>query len=405
MGSALDLATAVQHEAVLSWLRSETTCYLSPSLCSTAARQGDMKRLRFLRSLDPPAPWTAYTSTTAVEYTIRQKAKANPDCYQLLHWLQMQDPVCPVDERTCCTAAEEGDLSVLMWLRQQPTPYPWDEEVCIAAVKKGRLDILQWARSQYPPCPWGVRTCAAAVFPTGDKKLAAKRIEILYWLRAQHPPCPWNSVTLCRAVTLGDIGLIRWICNDHLKQIQYLPSGYSFFHPVACTYAARLSNIEILQFLRGLQPPCPWDKGACFDAVKYGERVNLEWLRNQSPPCPWDSSICFYFADRYRDDDDVYSLLRDHFTDASLFVEDISMTDWCFHPEYFEPECYGIPSRYITDDDMDWDYETDRREAQRIERERERPYMSNITAEEEMLPYSGYKYDRISYDIFYKRIL
>ena len=57
-----------------------------------------------------------------------------------------------VDERTCTSAALEGNLEVLKWAREQGCP--WDEATC--AAKGGHFAVLKWAREQ--GCPWDDKT-------------------------------------------------------------------------------------------------------------------------------------------------------------------------------------------------------------------------------------------------------
>ena len=39
------------------------------------------------------------------------------------------------------------------------------------------------------------------------------------------------------------------------------------------------------------EPPCPWDKMTCSEAAEEGTG-SLKWLLDQDPPCPWDEWTC-----------------------------------------------------------------------------------------------------------------
>jgi hypothetical protein len=52
-------------------------------------------------------------------------------------------------------------------------------------------------------------------------------------------------------------------------------------------HAARTGDLQLLQWLRAQDPPCPWDEWACTYAAAGGHLGVLQWLRAQSPPCPW----------------------------------------------------------------------------------------------------------------------
>jgi len=42
--------------------------------------------------------------------------------------------------------------------------------------------------------------------------------------------------------------------------------------------------LDVLQWLRSQEPPCPWDKRTCYAAAMYGHLDVLQWLRTQDPP-------------------------------------------------------------------------------------------------------------------------
>ena len=59
-----------------------------------------------------------------------------------------------------------------------------------------------------------------------------------------------------------------------------------------CAHAAHGGHLEVLKFLRSLNPPCPWYKGTCAWAAQEGHLEVLKWARSQDPPCPWSRSEC-----------------------------------------------------------------------------------------------------------------
>jgi hypothetical protein len=63
-----------------------------------------------------------------------------------------------------------------------------------------------------------------------------------------------------------------------------------------CFFAVQKGNLEILQWVRSQDPPCPWDEYTCANAARYGHLDVLQWLRSQNPPCPWDKNTCAYAA-------------------------------------------------------------------------------------------------------------
>ena len=67
--------------------------------------------------------------------------------------------------------------------------------------------------------------------------------------------------------------------------------GYKFDR-WACDAAAGGGCLEALKYLRGLDPPCPWDEEVCAGAAWGGHLDVLKWARAQEPPCPWDWETC-----------------------------------------------------------------------------------------------------------------
>ena len=56
--------------------------------------------------------------------------------------------------------------------------------------------------------------------------------------------------------------------------------------------AAQGGHLDVLKFLRGLDPPCPWDERTCAAAAREGRLEALKFLRGQNPPCPWSRRYC-----------------------------------------------------------------------------------------------------------------
>jgi hypothetical protein len=207
-----------------------------------------------------------------------QRAAASGDLDRL-QWLRSQDPPCPWDYQTCAEAAVYGHLDVLQWLRAQEPPCPWDAGACTAAACSGHLDVLQWLRAQDPPCPWSHYTCTKAA--------RGGQLDVLRFLRAQQPPCPWDVMTCCEAAVSGRLDVMRWL------RAQQPPCPWSDF---TCTMAAANGRLHLLQWVRAQDPPCPWNAGACYAAAMRGHLHVLQWLRSQAPPCPWDKAACRAYA-------------------------------------------------------------------------------------------------------------
>ena len=101
-------------------------------------------------------------------------------------------------------------------------------------------------------------------------------VEILRWL-VEEKGCELNKDT-------GD--LAGW--GGSVEVLGFLSERGYEFTSYACGGAAKEGHLKALKFLRGLDPPCPWDGLTCSYAAEGGRLEVLKWLRAQNPPCPWD---------------------------------------------------------------------------------------------------------------------
>ncbi|WZN60135.1 hypothetical protein HKI87_02g16630 [Chloropicon roscoffensis] len=56
-----------------------------------------------------------------------------------------------------------------------------------------------------------------------------------------------------------------------------------------CSWAAQGGHLEVLQWMRAQDPPCPWDLRVCYYAACNGDLEVLRWARSQG--CPWDEGL------------------------------------------------------------------------------------------------------------------
>ena len=111
------------------------------------------------------------------------------------------------------------------------------------------------------------------------------------------------------AALQGSVVILRWLHEEKewslnkdtgwlsgvggsVEVLEYLKfMGYEFGDAV-CGGAARGGCLKALKFLRGLDPPCPWDEKTCEGAARGGHLEVLMWARAQDPPCPWNVGTC-----------------------------------------------------------------------------------------------------------------
>ena len=73
------------------------------------------------------------------------------------------------------------------------------------------------------------------------------------------------------------------LCWNHSMA---LPSVPCLLGVKPCRSAAERGNLKLLQALRGLQPPCPWDSSVSQAALHCPHPQVLQWMLDQVPPCP-----------------------------------------------------------------------------------------------------------------------
>ena len=111
------------------------------------------------------------------------------------------------------------------------------------------------------------------------------------------------------AVLQGSVEILRWMMekkgwesngdtgawagfSGSVQVLEYLvDKGYEF-NTETCQAAAGRGHLEAVRFLRGLDPPAPWDWLTCFLAAQQGRLEVFKFLRAQHPPCPWSRSDC-----------------------------------------------------------------------------------------------------------------
>ena len=149
------------------------------------------------------------------------------------------------------------------------------------------LGWFQWVCDTFEILPdfetfWSKKRVKGAVYEGDLVNYAAFQgsVEILRWL-VEEKGFELNELTGWYAGTGGSVEVF-----EHLSLRGYKSTK------AACEGAAREGHLKALKFLRGLDPPCPWDEDTCADAADEGHLDVLKWLRDQDPPCPWDGGTC-----------------------------------------------------------------------------------------------------------------
>ncbi|GBF92802.1 hypothetical protein Rsub_05421 [Raphidocelis subcapitata] len=140
-------------------------------------------------------------------------------------------------------------------------PHAADVRAGVAAMQDRALQAVPVKHKSFPVPLWALQEAWPQL--TGEQRMLAAT----------------------RAAFHGDLAALRWA----------LPQLYSD-DMLCCAAAAAGGQLEVLQWARAQQPPCPWDERTCWAAAEGGHLNVLQWARAQEPPCPWDAWTCFAAA-------------------------------------------------------------------------------------------------------------
>lgn len=183
-------------------------------------------------------------------------------------------------------------------------------DACQNFAERGDLHRLQWAVEH--GMPFNLLECELAAAKNGHG-------EVLLWLHATlSPNQPWSDGVLVEVAERGDVQLLKQMSGvaPGVEWENALKGGEFLFGRNVYFYGARSGRVETLQWL--LDQGCPvtpeddgaetanaaykgslealmwlrehgfeWSNDACYEAVRSGDLEMLQWMRAQEPPCPW----------------------------------------------------------------------------------------------------------------------
>ncbi|WZN65594.1 putative ankyrin repeat protein [Chloropicon roscoffensis] len=159
---------------------------------------------------------------------------------------------------------------------------------------------------------WFRWVCDTFKILPGYEKVHMNAVGFRYTGRLMEPFCGdvYEGVLLNYAAFQGSVEILRWLMEEKgcklnkntgwyagvsgsVEVLEHMRGRGYKFTKAACEGAAMGGCLEALKFLRGPDPPCPWDEETCVWAAQGGHLDVLKWLRSQDPPCPWDEvMIC-----------------------------------------------------------------------------------------------------------------
>ena len=212
-------------------LALETGCTLKGDECSTAAMNGHLHCMKYLRE-EHHCPWDENTTHQAVR-------NGSVDCLRYAH-----ENGCP-------------------WRTQQDWRFGVDEglqDICTLAVTLGRLDCLKYVHRK-------------GVLFHPDVLIKAVDIECIKYARDHG--AAWSKNLYHSAIVADSPALLRYLFEN----------GCPWHGISECTAAVRYKRFHCLQLLHEFG--CPWGAETCEAAAQINDTdVLLYLLRNDCPVCP-----------------------------------------------------------------------------------------------------------------------
>lgn len=80
-----------------------------------------------------------------------------------------------------------------------------------------------------------------------------------------------------KAAELGHVGVLLWLTNNNIFEIRNTQVIFT---------AAKFGQFQVVQWLRSLNPVCPWDEETFAGAILSQNNQLIQWMMNQN--CPID---------------------------------------------------------------------------------------------------------------------
>ncbi len=309
------------HVAILDWLRRDRLGWTS-DVAAAAAGAGQLATLRWVVEQGCPL------GTRNGNDCAREAAAGGH--VDVLRFLGSQN--CVLTAGVAEQAAQHGQLQALLWLRQKGCP--WDGTCWVAAVRRGHLPVLE--ALQNGRCPGPPSAISLTLLALVNRQVAALQwlfehgwprdaslctwaagrgdVDLLQWLRGQGNP--WHSGCWVPAVSKGRLAVLEYLLAENcprdpnvqalvytgewsdvknrLRVLRWLGEHGWPMNGSVCRLAAESGDMAMLQWLRQLQPPCPWPhEGVPLTAVhrahSHGRVECLQWLLDAG--CPWDNRL------------------------------------------------------------------------------------------------------------------
>ena len=242
----------------IKWFTSEgVTSWNSDDISTILARRGALQSLKLLIKISP------YVPLEKILYTAAKWGRENIiQCFQMMIIYERKIDYHLFEQKYILKFLEYSalgnQLNVIFWMLENYHSETLEnaDSMIFGAVKGGHIEMLEWIKANMSPKIW--------------KHERQKRFR-------------------CGIVAA------RNARNDQLHVLQWLQeNGYQFNHRAYIQAAACSGSLEVIQYLRNLDPPCPWSFQVCNIAVKQGNLEMLQWAISNG--CPYKNKHLWHVA-------------------------------------------------------------------------------------------------------------
>ena len=259
-------------------------------LCNYAAESGQLDMLKFLRSVGHT--WDASVTRHA----------ASKGHFEMLKWAIGQG--CPIYTGIMGCAAFSGQVEILDWLVETQAQ-ALDDSCVWAAARGGHLPLLQEL----------VKRGQTLVESISSAAVASGNLKLVQWVHAQGRGDLKEAVN--QAVEEGHLHIVQWLLqndyspivsvsavenagdNGHVNELLWLLKNNCTLETNAVNTleqrflllarrAVEWNNPELLEFL---SHKVKFDESVTEETAIFGRLEILKWLRSLNPPCPWSDDL------------------------------------------------------------------------------------------------------------------
>ncbi len=315
-------AAKTGHINILRWTRRHAlSTYTDYEICITAAKYGHLSTLKWARKHG--YVWDKRVCSAAFKYgrlkilkwcvskgaVFDENSMTHTNSLKMIKWcvvnwstLTANAPIIIFIANNLSRAATNGNLNIIKWGSIHYNNIFNHLHIDLLASKNNNFHIIKWMYNN------SYHIAAKCI----DNAASNGNINIIKWF---YSIGIMGTAWTCTFAALGghletlkylysmNVPLRSEVCEDAiangtrrgLKVLIWAIKNGCPLGPNVLAAAVINNNLNLVKYLRSLNPPCPWNETACHEACFNGNLEMLKLLRNRWIKCPWDSE-CYHYA-------------------------------------------------------------------------------------------------------------